>query len=209
VRDTSPPSLGRRSRATPSSASSIAWGSNRRGPIRTRRYGPTRPAVPVRVPPDRTGGDAGHRRRDGSYRSHLQFNPSPFLLRRLVQAIAGGLWTTPWTSKDSISAALRCGPAVPIAPVIMRSPIAPKAARQRAARPPSHRHASRSARAGRQPNSPGGDSGGEAIDDSRAFSSEVDTGSREENALKQESNLEPRSDSIGTEMALGATGSGR
>jgi hypothetical protein len=34
----------------------------------------------------------------------------------------------------------------------------------------------------------------------RAFSSEVDTGSREENASKQE--VEPRSDSIGTEKAL-------
>src|SRR5712671_6459185 len=35
-----------------------------------------------------------------------------------------------------------------------------------------------------------------------AFSSEVDTGSREENASKQE--IEPRSDSIGTEKALGS-----
>jgi hypothetical protein len=34
----------------------------------------------------------------------------------------------------------------------------------------------------------------------KAFSSEVDTGSREENVSKQE--LEPRSDSIGTEKAL-------
>jgi hypothetical protein len=34
----------------------------------------------------------------------------------------------------------------------------------------------------------------------RAFSSEVDTGSREKNASKQE--IEPRSDSIGTEKAL-------
>ena len=34
----------------------------------------------------------------------------------------------------------------------------------------------------------------------RAFSSEVDTGSREENASKQE--IKPRSDSIGTEKAL-------
>jgi hypothetical protein len=34
----------------------------------------------------------------------------------------------------------------------------------------------------------------------RAFSSEVDTGSREENASKQE--VEPRSDSIGMEKAL-------
>jgi hypothetical protein len=38
----------------------------------------------------------------------------------------------------------------------------------------------------------------------RAFSSEVDTGSREENASKQE--IEPRSDSIGTEKALGRDG---
>jgi hypothetical protein len=50
VRDSSRPSLGRRSRATPSSASSIAWGSNRRGPIHTRRYGLTRSA---RDPPYR------------------------------------------------------------------------------------------------------------------------------------------------------------
>src|SRR5229473_4727374 len=35
--------------------------------------------------------------------------------------------------------------------------------------------------------------------EARAFSSEVDTGSREENASKQE--IEPRSDSIGTEKA--------
>jgi hypothetical protein len=33
----------------------------------------------------------------------------------------------------------------------------------------------------------------------KAFSSEVDTGSREENASKK---IEPRSDSIGTEKAL-------
>jgi hypothetical protein len=39
---------------------------------------------------------------------------------------------------------------------------------------------------------------------SRAFSSEVDTGSREENASKQE--IEPRSDSIGTEKALACRG---
>jgi hypothetical protein len=35
----------------------------------------------------------------------------------------------------------------------------------------------------------------------RAFSSEVETGSRQENASNK--NLEPRSDSIGTEKALG------
>src|SRR4051794_37952110 len=37
---------------------------------------------------------------------------------------------------------------------------------------------------------------------SRALSSEVDTGSREENASKQK--IEPRSDTIGTERALGS-----
>jgi hypothetical protein len=40
----------------------------------------------------------------------------------------------------------------------------------------------------------------------RAFSSEVDTGSRPENASKQK--LEPRSDSIATELALASTWNG-
>jgi len=43
-----------------------------------------------------------------------------------------------------------------------------------------------------------------AIVSARAFSSEVDTGSRQENASKHKS-LEPRSDSIGTEKAPGVS----